>query len=604
MSTAFVWATRCIPGLSAIIVFALLYLSFIAEPFGKGQRGDHHGVATIWQLLLSIYTILLHLQAIAFPARVCWAIGNVIEKMKETAAIKDNPKKRKKITIKTEENDAAISYPSPLFVIILPSYKENMATMRETLRVLASHPQARHCYHVYLAMEEKEEKAAFKATDLIATFHRSFYKLSFTMHPAGIPGEAQGKSSNESWAGKQASADYPEEVKSNIIMTVMDADTHLSPRYFSQVAKAFTENPDTRETTMYVPPIVFDRNLHRVPLPVRTADLIWSGAGISSLYPGSEIRIPTSVYSLPMSLVEQVGGWDTGPGAIGEDMHMYLKCFFALSGNINVEVVYAAASQCNVASDKKGIQGYFDGIDARYKQALRHMWGAQDSGYCVRQAVDMLRRHYNAPPPATEFPLSAPNANWTAFYTSTGLDQSLSPKAGNGFPAPPKAINKMNCLVLANRMFEAHFLPIHLCLILATSGIYGLLYPIFLMPAVLRWSLEFSGWCRLIGYLLMLVFFYRYATYHRLCVALRREEMRRAGLLEEMEENDSFSPDIFQFAGIAEVMTFPLGGFIFGGIPALQAVITHIFTDRLTYVVSLKPQLSRTKDWKSGTVTP
>lgn len=73
-------------------------------------------------------------------------------------------------------------------------------------------------------MEEKEDKAAFKATDLIATFHRSFYKMSFTMHPEGIPGEAQGKSSNESWAGKQASEDYPEEVKSNIVMTVMDGE--------------------------------------------------------------------------------------------------------------------------------------------------------------------------------------------------------------------------------------------------------------------------------------------------------------------------------------------------------------------------------------------
>jgi len=76
---------------------------------------------------------------------------------------------------------------------------------------------------IYLAMEEKEDKSAFKAQNLISTFDQSFYKMSYTVHPAGIPGEAQGKSSNESWAGKQACKDYPDAaLKPNIIMTTMD----------------------------------------------------------------------------------------------------------------------------------------------------------------------------------------------------------------------------------------------------------------------------------------------------------------------------------------------------------------------------------------------
>jgi hypothetical protein len=76
---------------------------------------------------------------------------------------------------------------------------------------------------IYLAMEEKEDKSAFKAQNLISTFDQSFYKMSYTIHPAGIPGEAQGKSSNESWAGKQACKDYPDAaLKPNIIMTTMD----------------------------------------------------------------------------------------------------------------------------------------------------------------------------------------------------------------------------------------------------------------------------------------------------------------------------------------------------------------------------------------------
>ena len=79
------------------------------------------------------------------------------------------------------------------------------------------------CVQIYLAMEEKEDKSAFKAQSLITTFEDSFYKMSYTIHPAGIPGEAQGKSSNESWAGKQACKDYPDAaLKQNIIVTTMD----------------------------------------------------------------------------------------------------------------------------------------------------------------------------------------------------------------------------------------------------------------------------------------------------------------------------------------------------------------------------------------------
>lgn len=221
----------------------------------------------------------------------------------------------------------------------------------------------------------------------------------------------------------------------------MTADTHLSPRYFAQIAQSHLNHPETNATTIYVPPLVFDRNLHHVPLPVRTADLMWAGAGISSLYPSSNVVIPTSVYSLPMTLVERVGGWDTDPGAIGEDMHMYLKCFFALDGNLDVQIVYASASQCDVSSDVKGWSGYFDGLDARYKQALRHMWGSLDTGYTIRQTAEMIRRRGQASHPVMELPLSAQKYTylvWHYFveYRQADSDFFLVPIGRPFTPAP------------------------------------------------------------------------------------------------------------------------------------------------------------------------
>lgn len=107
---------------------------------------------------------------------------------------------------------------------------------------------------IYLAMEEKEDKADFKAQNLIGTFKQSFYKMSYTMHPANIPGEAQGKSSNESWAGKQASKDYPDAAqKANIIMTTMDG--------WSTLALPNLSIADLRQRTHISRLVIFNKSL-------------------------------------------------------------------------------------------------------------------------------------------------------------------------------------------------------------------------------------------------------------------------------------------------------------------------------------------------------
>ena len=101
------------------------------------------------------------------------------------------------------------------------------------------------------------------------------------------------------------------------------------------------ENPESAATTLYAAPIIFDRNSHKVTTLVRLADIVWCAAGLSGLYPGSTIIIPTSVYSIPLSLVEMVGGWDTNAQSIGEDLHMFLKCYFGAEGGLTSQVIYS-----------------------------------------------------------------------------------------------------------------------------------------------------------------------------------------------------------------------------------------------------------------------
>ena len=150
-------------------------------------------------------------------------------------------------------------------------------------------------------------------------------------------------------------------------------------------------HPETARTTLYSAPIIFDRNAHSVPAIVRVADILWAAAGLSGLYSGSTIAPPTSVYSVPLELVDRVGGWDCDSEAIGEDLHMYLKCFFALNGNLTVRTILSPVSQTNVTAGGygKGASGVVADIHARYKQAQRHMWGILDTGYALRKGWEL-----------------------------------------------------------------------------------------------------------------------------------------------------------------------------------------------------------------------
>jgi hypothetical protein len=72
-------------------------------------------------------------------------------------------------------------------------------------------------------MEAAEIDSPAKASLLIQNFKQSFRYMDFTMHPRGIPGEAQGKSSNLSWAAKHLCNKYNfPDMRKNVIVTVID----------------------------------------------------------------------------------------------------------------------------------------------------------------------------------------------------------------------------------------------------------------------------------------------------------------------------------------------------------------------------------------------
>lgn len=335
------------------------------------------------------------------------------------------------------------------------------------------------------------------------------------------------------------------------------------------------------DVTFYMPPIVFDRNAHLVPRLVRMADLMWCGAGLSCFNGRARrdaVAIPTAVYTISLSLACLVGGWDTGSEAIGEDLHMLLKCYFATGGHLRTISIPSPASQCNVSTGKSGVRGWAANHQARYVQGLRHMWGSLDTGFAVRQWFQLSKQRDSG----SKSPVGRDSSLPSHVLLRLKLGQHSIHQG------EVKRYTWRNAVVFT-RLFEAHFLPNHLFLVLLASALYTSLAIPVSHWQILSYTLDLTSYMRAAGFALMTIYFVVfYERYHQVCIQARENEMRRAGLYEEMEDDFSHRQR-WTLTAIVDYFTFPISGTIFGSVPLFQAIVSHFWTEKLVYLVSAKP---------------
>jgi hypothetical protein len=180
---------------------------------------------------------------------------------------------------------------------------------------------------------------------------------------------------------------------------------------------------------------------------------------------------------------------------------------------------------------------YIGTIGARYKQGLRHMWGALDTGFAVRSS----------------------------------------------FTRPVAEVGAKHVLLM-HLLWEAHFLPVHLTILLLFSSVYTALTPQETIHPYLSWAFWLTGLLRTLSFLSMNVALAFYDRFHGVAVASRVADMERAALPDGFSHRPLLSPRF-----LADRVLFPVAGAVFGTIPALQAEISHFWTDRLVYRVSAKP---------------
>ncbi|KFY94455.1 hypothetical protein V500_03243 [Pseudogymnoascus sp. VKM F-4518 (FW-2643)] len=623
----FKWCSQRAGGLSMVALLALCYhvisQEWTLERHGYKFEQPGKSGTSVSTLTFAYYSLLIHILVFLFFLRACWSAWDITWCLKQ-AAYTTAPEGFRNVSPHRHESSTLISSSETLVsdghdyssttseatdiedkiftdradvaqrflihAIVIPNYNEELDTLKETLEVLASHPQARYSYDIYLGMEQREINGESKAKGIIKEFVQKFRSIDYTLHPADIPGEAAGKGSNMGWATRKLSAKYSMAVRKKVIVTGIDADSHLAPGYCANISSMHLSYPVTAATTLYAAPIIFDRNSHTVPAIVRVADILWCAAGTSGLYRGSAIAPPTSVYSLPLELIDRVGGWDCDAEAIGEDLHMYLKCFFALNGNLTCRTVLSPVSQSNVTGGGEGdIWGTAIDMQARYKQGLRHMWGILDTGFALRQAFKMWQdRKLTA---RSFVPLHWRQGNGYFPHNQLADDDPEHHREDGVFSVVTQdEPHWENTFYLFHRLFEAHFLPLHMTIMMLASALYVWVTNGTAEVNNLGWIFSLCNVLRMLGFMQGACCLFLYESFHQICVTTRERDMINAGLVDGMH----FSHRSIKKNFIDYVLV-PLVAPLYGAIPCAQANLSHFWTVKLVYAVSKKVTRQRAR---------
>ncbi|KAI8343601.1 hypothetical protein BC941DRAFT_448370 [Chlamydoabsidia padenii] len=324
--------------------------------------------------------------------------------------------------------------PGYVHAFIIPNYCEPEGLLKDTIGRIANHRNAKTHYVIIMAMEQSEPDWELKGQRLASTFTDRFAHFIITGHPANIPGESRGKGSNVAYGARHGCAELLRRGvdRRRVILTVTDSDSAIPELYVHEVEQALNREEDPHYLLL-APPIFFSRNCYDVPAAVRVTDITWSAMVMSNLSNSRGLSFPCSTYSLSMMLAERVDYWDTDANAVGEDMHMWLKCFFKTNGQVRTAPIYVPINLTNVETE-----GYLSNVNARYVQAKRHYNGVADVAYTLKNAF--TSHHRGAP------------------------KGSLLDDASNGLVlAASSSVSWLDKITVCFLILEAHMIP-------ATSG--------------------------------------------------------------------------------------------------------------------------------------
>ena len=269
-------------------------------------------------------------------------------------------------------------YPNPdkiYHAIIMTAYDEGEEILGPSIEAVNDTTFPNDHIIFVLAYEERGGEAMVATAELLKKKYNGIFRdFILVKHPDNIPGEIIGKGPNLTYAGKAlaqyvASKHLPVE---NIIVTSLDSDNRMAPKYLDSVAYEFITHPN-RQHLSYQPVSLFMNNIWDAPAPTRVIAVSNSFFNIISTMRPHTLRNFAS-HSQPLQALEAMDFWSKR--TIVEDGHQYWRSLFFFSGNYSVLPIRIPIYQDAVMDTS-----FWKTVKAQFIQVRRWYYGASDIAY-------------------------------------------------------------------------------------------------------------------------------------------------------------------------------------------------------------------------------
>ena len=269
-------------------------------------------------------------------------------------------------------------YPKPSKIhhaVIMTAYDEGEEVLGPSIEAVKENTFPNDRILFVLAYEERGGEAIEKTAQSLAKKYKNTFKhFMIVKHPANLPNEVIGKGPNLTYAGQELAAyvhkkNLPIE---NIIVTSLDSDNHMAPKYLDSVAYEFITHPN-RQRLSYQPVSLFMNNIWDAPAPTRIIAVSNSFFNVISTMRPHLLRNFAS-HSQPLQALEAMDFWSKR--TIVEDGHQYWRSLFFFNGDYSVLPIRIPIYQDAVVDET-----LWKTIKAQFIQVRRWYYGASDVAY-------------------------------------------------------------------------------------------------------------------------------------------------------------------------------------------------------------------------------
>ena len=269
-------------------------------------------------------------------------------------------------------------YPNPakvLHVVIMTAYNEGLDILVPSVEAV-QHSTFPNDHIIFALAYEERGGDGMEATarELKSRFKDVFRDFLLIKHPANLRGEVIGKGPNLTYAGERISEYFEKKhlpVETTIV-TSLDSDNHMAPKYLDSVAYEFVTHPD-RQRLSYQPVSLFMNNIWDAPAPTRVIAVSNSFFNVISTMRPHLLRNFAS-HSQPLQALEAMGFWSKR--TIVEDGHQYWRSLFFFRGDYSVLPIRIPIYQDAVVDET-----FWKTVKAQFVQVRRWYYGASDVAY-------------------------------------------------------------------------------------------------------------------------------------------------------------------------------------------------------------------------------